>query len=121
MTQIDVSKVPTDKQTHPDFLKLKTQMEQALSKQKWIKAFCIHEAGHMTYFSQMGVIEYEFLGPRITYRQETDTFDGYMASVKPKTFPAITSLGQFQLFLTTVAKAYVAGKIFTQALTAAPT
>lgn len=95
-------------------------MESALSQQKWINAFCIHEAGHITYFSQMGITEYDFRGPRIAYNQEKDAFDGYMVSVKPKNIPAVTSLEGFQRSLKTIAKAYVAGKIFTRVLTDAP-
>lgn len=110
---IDTSRVPPEKLSRHDFVDLKTQMESALAKPAWIKAFCIHEAGHMTYFRQLGIAEYEFAGPRIKYNPKTDSFDGYMASVKPKAPPTSADLR-------TAAKAYVAGLVFTRRLTNAP-
>jgi hypothetical protein len=119
MISIDTSTVPADKQTSPDFLSLKAQMEQALAQQKWIKAFCIHEAGHMIYLSQIGVTQYTYLGPRIEYDKQRDAFDGFMASVQAQSKP---SPGNIDLtkFLTTAAKAYAAGGTFAKRLTGAP-
>jgi hypothetical protein len=119
MIHIDVSRVPDDKQTHPDFLRLKTQMETALSQQKWINAFCIHEAGHMIYLMQIGVTEYAHLGPRIEYNKQQDTFDGFMASVQPQSKPNMENIDPAAL-LTTAAKAYAAGGVFAKQLTGSP-
>lgn len=116
MKSVDISEIPPDKLDRPDLLNLKKEMELALSKTAWIKAFCIHEAGHMTYFRQLGITEYEFEGPRITYNAEKDCFDGYMASVKPKAAPASNDIG----IVTVAAKAYVAGLVFTRKLTNTP-
>ncbi len=85
MISIDISKVPPEKQTRPDFLNLKAQMEHALAQKQWINAFCIHEAGHMIYLTQLGVTEYFYIGPHIVYNQSKDIFDGYMAAVQPQT------------------------------------
>lgn len=119
MISIDTSKVPVDKQTHPDFLSLKAEMEQALTQQKWISAFCIHEAGHMIYLTQIGVIQYTYLGPRIEYNEQQDTFDGFMAAVQPQT-GAIFENANPSEFLITAAKAYAAGGTFAKRLTGAP-
>ena len=93
-------------------------MEQALGHPKWIKAFCIHETGHMIYLTQLGVTQYAYVGPRIEYDKQRDAFDGFMASVQAQSEP---NLGNIDLakFLTTVAKAYAAGGVFAKALTGA--
>jgi hypothetical protein len=116
---IDVSKVPSDKQTRQEFLNLKSQMAQALAQKQWINAFCIHEAGHMFYLTQIGVTEYSYLGPRIVYNQLQDNFDGYMASVQPQAAD-FTKNTDPQKLLITAAKAYAAGSAFTKKLTGAP-
>jgi hypothetical protein len=120
MATIDLSQVPSDKLNHPDFINLKNQMEHALSQDLWIKAFCIHEAGHMTYFKQAGITQFAFDGPRIIYNGETDNFDGYMASVIPKAGAAPQKAEKVQEFFSTLAKAHVAGRVFTRQLTNAP-
>jgi hypothetical protein len=117
--KIDISEVPADKLDHPDFLSLKASMEAALSQPQWVSAFCIHEAGHMTYFEQLGTTKFVFSGPRIC-PSGPDTFDGYMATVKPESIPAMVNVERFQENLNIAAKAYVAGHIFTKRLTGAP-
>jgi hypothetical protein len=49
---IDTSGIPADKLGRPDFLKLQAEMKQALTQQTWIKAFCLHEAGHMRLYAR---------------------------------------------------------------------
>lgn len=121
MPSVDISQVPSEQLYRLDLLSLKKDMESALSQKAWINAFCIHEAGHMTYFTQLGVIEYDFQGPRIAYDQEIDSFAGYMASVKPSHAPALPdTVEKFQCFISIATKAYVAGKVFTRSLTTAP-
>jgi hypothetical protein len=119
MVTIDASGVPTDKLSHPDFLALKAEMEAALSRPAWVNAFCVHEAGHMIYFEQLGVTKFTFAGPRIIFKPP-NTFDGMMAMVKPDNVPAITGSNQFQNNLNIAARAYVAGRVFTYKLTDAP-
>jgi hypothetical protein len=116
---IDISKVPADKQTRPDFLSLKSQMEQVLAQPAWIKAFCIHEAGHIIYLTQLGVTQYAYLGPSIEYDKQRDAFDGIMASIQPQSRP---SLGNIDLakFFATAAKAHAAGGTFAKKLTGVP-
>jgi hypothetical protein len=119
VVQIDTSRVPVDKLTRPDFLSLKAEMEQALANQKWIKAFCIHEAGHMIYLTQLGITQYGYIGPRIEYDDKRDAFDGFMVSIQPQSAPDITNADLSKFFIT-VAKAYAAGGTFAKKLTAAP-
>ena len=119
MIQIDVSKVPEGKRDHPDFLGLKAQMEQALSQQKWINAFCIHEAGHMIYLTRIGIIEYAYQGPRIEHNEQQNTFDGFMASVQPLSKPDLGNSDPAEI-INTATKAYAAGGIFAKRLTGAP-
>lgn len=95
-------------------------MEAALSQTKWINAFCIHEAGHITYFRQLGVAEYDFIRPRIVYNSEKDDFDCYMAAVKMKSAPVPPNSSDPQQALVTLAKPYVAGKVFAEELTTIP-
>lgn len=121
MIHIDISGVPPDRWEHPNFLQLRLQMETALSQRAWINAFCIHEAGHMTYCRELGVTDYDFLGPRISYDRGGDSFDGYMAAVQPKGIPRpYPDASDTQKILNTVAKACVAGLVFTRTLTSAP-
>jgi hypothetical protein len=115
---IDISKVPIDKHTHPDFLGLKKEMEQALTQQSWISAFCIHEAGHMIYLTQIGITDYTYFGPRIEYDQQQDKFEGYMAAVQPQS-GAIPENVNLSEYLATAAKAYAAGGTFAKKLTGA--
>jgi len=119
MISIDMSQIPPEKLDHTNLRSLKNQMQSALSQKLWITAFCVHEAGHMIYLRQLGVTEFEFNGPRIAYNKENDTFDGYMASVRPKT-AASPNGRDIQEFLRTAAKAHVAGRTFTKTLTNAP-
>jgi hypothetical protein len=119
MISIDISAVPSDKRTHPQFLHLKADMENALARQAWINAFCVHEAGHMTYFRQLGMTEYTYLGPRIVYRGEKDICEGYMASVKPLTTDPTKNSDAGQVLLL-ASKAHAAGGIFAKILTAVP-
>jgi hypothetical protein len=116
MAKIDISDVPSDKLMHPEFLTLRAQMEAALSNQSWISAFCIHEAGHMTYLRELGITEYAYIGPRIVYDKQKDVFDGFMAAVQPKTDP---EKGGPEA-LPVLAKALVAGGTFARTLTRAP-
>lgn len=119
MIKIDVSKVPTDKQSRTDFLSLKAQMEETLTQQRWINAFCIHEAGHLIYFAQLGMTEYAYLGPRIEYNGQQDSFDGFMASVQPQSKPNMDNINPAE-FIATVAKAWAAGGVFAKGLTDVP-
>jgi len=73
----------------------------------------------MVYLSIIGVTEFDFIGPRITYNAEKDTFEGYMAAVQPKK-AIVPDMTNAQAFLNTAAKAYVAGRVFTKKLTNAP-
>jgi len=116
MVQINTSDVPADKLTHPEFLNLRAQMEAALSNQNWINAFCIHEAGHMTYLRELGITEYAYIGPRIIYDELKNVFDGFMAAVQPKSEPENAGLEG----LPVLAKALVAGGTFARTLTTAP-
>jgi hypothetical protein len=119
MISVDVSEVPPDKQTRPDFLSLKSQMEQALRVQSWIAAFCIHEAGHLIYFEQVGVTKYTINAPRIVFNDKTGQFDGYMLSIQPEEGAPPKDL-DLQKYLNDVAKAHVAGSTFAKKLANAP-
>src|ERR1700728_3750863 len=94
-------------------------MEQALAQRKWINAFCIHEAGHMIYLTQLGVTQYIYFGSRIEYNAQQDAFDGFMASVQPQSRPDLEDIDPAK-FLITAAKAYAAGGTFAKRLTEAP-
>jgi hypothetical protein len=117
MASIDMSNVPKDKLNRPDFLGLKAEMEGALENKNWTKAFCIHEAGHIMYLSELGATQFIYAGPRIKYNEQTDTFDGYMASVSPQSLPRFKEGDDISNFSTLVAKSYAAGGVFTKRLT----
>lgn len=120
MISVDLSKIPPDKLAHTKLAPLKTQMELALNHKKWMNAFCIHEAGHQIYLSKLGVTEFEYKGPRIEYNQGNDDFDGYMASVEPKSIPVVPDDTDPYEIVKGGAKAWTAGGAFAERLTAAP-
>ena len=120
MILVDTSKIPPDKLAHRKLAPLKTQMELALNHKKWINAFCIHEAGHQIYLSKMGVTEFECIGPRIEYNEDNDDFDGYIASVEPKSIPTVPDDTDPYEIVKAGAKAWTAGGAFAERLTAAP-
>jgi len=120
MILIDTSGVPPEKLTDPRLLGLKGQMQQALQNRKWVDAFCIHEAGHMIYLEKMGVMEFVFTGPRIEYDAIRDDYDGYMASVQAQTIPVLPDDADPLEVVDAGARAWAAGGVFTEKLTAAP-
>jgi hypothetical protein len=118
--QIDVSQVPQDKLNDPDFLNLRAQIEQVLRIPSWLHAFSIHETGHWIYLQRVGLTDFRFYGPRITYDPTTNQFDGYPAAVQPQigsVDPSPTDLGKW---LFDVMKGFAAGGVFSRELTAAP-
>src|SRR5690348_2215075 len=80
--QIDISDVPEDKRTDPRFVSLQSSLQRGLSDERWVNAFCIHEAAHLFFFTKAGSTGPVLKGPRISYNAERDGFDGYPASVQ---------------------------------------
>jgi len=113
---IDTSQVPQDKLTDARFLSLHAEIQGALNHLGYVNAFCIHEAGHMIYFSKAGFAEFDFHGPRIVYDSERDDFDGYPAAIQPKPYNIDFSNMDIQKWLSTVAQAHAAGGVFARKL-----
>ena len=118
--EIDISGVPVEKRTHPDFLKLSRQMQAALDNPKWPAAFTIHEAGHRIYLSRLGITDFRFIGPRIIYDEQKNDFDGYPVAVKEEPVPLSAEGFDFNKWLVQLAQAKAAGGVFSRRLTAAP-
>lgn len=111
---------PYDK-NDPCFLKHLRMLFEGLSVPNALKAACIHEAGHLTYFRLLGATlnyapdEFKFLGPHVRYDFNKTTlryeFDHAIAATQTPfnkdTFPYSngTLLG--------LAKACFAGAVFT--------
>jgi hypothetical protein len=117
---IDTSQIPQDKLTDGRFQSLHTQIQAALNHMGYINAFCIHEAGHIIYFTKAGVTDFDFYGPRIIYDSQRDDFDGYPAAIQPKPWNADFLNMDIQKWLNTVAQAHAAGGVFARQLSNAP-
>jgi hypothetical protein len=88
-------------------------LTKMLESEKDLDIFCAHEAGHLTYFLKMGLLESElaFHGPTIYYNFEIADFIFYPCAVlKPKK-PFQTEAG-----LKLIAQACVAGGVFEKEL-----
>lgn len=119
---IDISSVPVDKRQRPDFVNLYSQIQAAINNPNWVTAFCVREAGYKIYISRFGVTGFQFLGPRITYDPQQDTFDGFPAAVTTTTPPKPLTAGGFNFdqWLASIAQTKAAGAIFARVLTSAP-
>jgi hypothetical protein len=117
---IDTSQIPQDKLADARFLSLHAQMQAALNHTGYVNSFCIHEAGHIIYFSRAGVADFDFYGPRIVYDAGRDDFDGYPAAVQPKPWNADFLNMDVQQWLNTVAQAHAAGGVFARLLANVP-
>jgi hypothetical protein len=115
---IDVSQVPAEKLSHPSFPGLRAEMEHALTQQKWISAFCIHETGHIIYLTELGVTEFSYSGPTIVYDTQKDDFDGFIAAVTPSMTNIPENSDPYRR-IATFAKAQAAGRTFARRLTGA--
>jgi hypothetical protein len=61
---IDVSRVPLGLQKHPQCLASCADIREGFSNAKKFDAICLHEAGHMIHFTEMGVPQNGFVFTR---------------------------------------------------------
>jgi hypothetical protein len=105
--QIDVSRVPIDKQALPDFQRKMRELRRDLANPTTMEACCIHEAGHLIYFRRAG-LDPSLSGPMIMYDEACAQFRHGLAWVKPD-LRAIRDLNAF-------AKGVAAGGVFTRVI-----
>jgi hypothetical protein len=117
---IDISEVPPNKLNDPDFINLRTQIELVLADPQWLQAFSVHETGHWIYLQRVGVTDFLFFGPRITYDPTTNQFDGYPASLQPQVGNVDPDNFDFVKWIFDLTKGFAAGGVFSRELTAAP-
>src|SRR6266849_3320599 len=119
--KINISQVPQEKLTDPRFIRLQSELEGALCNQKWVAAFCAHEAAHIIYLTRAGMKDFTFRSATILYDAARDNFDGFPASVKPGGFNN-DMLAQIngQQWILAVAMGHAAGGVAARKLTNAP-
>jgi hypothetical protein len=118
--EIDISDVPHEKRDDLKFVELLRQMQAAVNNRKWQTAFSVHEAGHKVYLSRLGITEFAFIGPKITYDKHRDDFDGYPAAVKAEPVPLRAEGFDIDNWLLQLAQSKAAGSVFSRSLTAVP-
>jgi len=95
-------------------------MQSAVNNPKWQAAFSIHEAGHKIYLSKLGITEFKYIPPNITYDVAKDEFNGYPAAVKAEPVPVSAEGFSVDKWLLQLAQSKAAGGVFSRRLTAAP-
>jgi hypothetical protein len=78
---IDVSAVPENKRTHPDFLGLLNDMTLGMADPVKVFSVFIHEAGHLFFGLELNMQILGMDGPQIVYI-DPDQFRGYALKVK---------------------------------------
>ncbi len=116
---IDITGVPNDKWNRADFIALRNDMQAALSNPIYINAFCMHEAGHIIYFSRVGLTEFECFGPRIIYDAGTDAFTAYAAEVQPRLSTLDPENFSLVEYMAGLAQACAAGGVFASVIVGA--
>jgi hypothetical protein len=115
--QIDISDVPEDKRTDPQFLALLADMQKRCTDQRLVNAICIHEAAHVFFLAQAGLDKPTAQGPKIFYDQIKNQFDAHGSSVKfnGRDQNYIDKLDSYD-WLGRLAKGYAAGGVAARVL-----
>jgi hypothetical protein len=114
--EIDISKVPLDKQQHPRFLEIYTRICNEMSQRESFEEICTHEGAHVFYLQQGGATRYVIDQPWISYDSKTEAFEYAGPSVRAvewdEQFSKLNELAK----LHRMAIAGVAGELATLAL-----
>jgi hypothetical protein len=87
------------------------QMYAQLTAPGFAHAVCCHEAGHLFYFTKVGMKNYNSFPARLYYEPTIDDYAGTMASVQPCDLKAPTAGNEANEWLWTVLKAHAAGGV----------
>ena len=122
MKEIDVSQVPFEKLTDPDFLRCRSQMEAVLKSDQWVTGFSAHEAGHLIYFRRAGWKDFDYRGPTILFDSARCEFKAIVAAVRPAGTmnEAADKVITLEQFIMSMAKGHAAGGVVIRSLTSLP-
>jgi hypothetical protein len=84
--KIDIRKIPLSKRKGAQYRADYFSMFNKISDSDWVRAFCIHEAGHVFYGRVLGATEFTYLGPELRYNREKNDLEGHYAAIQPKPY-----------------------------------
>jgi hypothetical protein len=90
-------------------------MLENLTAPEFIPTLCAHEAGHMIYFNQLGVMNFEPYPPTLKYDPTIDDYMGHLAAIQPLNIPTYKP-GEFTKWLYQIADAHAAGGVIARKL-----
>jgi hypothetical protein len=84
--KIDIRRIPLSKRKGKQYRADYSGMLNRISDSDWVRAFCIHEAGHVFYGRVLGATEFTYLGPELRYSREKNDLEGHYAAIQPKPY-----------------------------------
>jgi hypothetical protein len=84
--KIDIRRVPLSKRKGNQWRSDYSGMLDKISDSDWVRAFCIHEAGHVFYGRVLGATEFTYLGPELRFSREKNDLEGHYAAIQPKPY-----------------------------------
>ena|ERR1700733_10826395 len=109
---INESGIPLEERSNPEYQTKRNTLESTLNEPGFVDRACIHEAGHLIFFAEMGVTEFHY---RVPYMESGGAgFDYTPAAIRLKRSQRVDINSQQALF--DLAKAAAAGGVFLRKL-----
>jgi hypothetical protein len=108
--KIDIRRIPLSKRKDAQYRADYSSMFNKISDSDWVRAFCIHEAGHVFYGRVLGAAEFTYLGPELRYNREKNDLEGHYAAIQPKPCTPNSNLSDIE-HIGRMAQMHVAGGV----------